>query len=195
MGFFQQDDAAANTVGTAAIIDGSIIAIDLANGSVTNAKLAANAVTNAKLATDAVDTANIVDGAVTADKIADGVIPDVPEVDEYGIEFTIGTEIQTGDGDQWVDVTTQVTLNGDPATGRFVICVGLACAETTDQPVPTDLDDAIFGVGPSIVTNGDGSYSDQAGGVADQDYNVRYVASIGGRVFVSDEIVIPAATP
>ena len=61
--------AADNSVTSAKIVDGAIIATDLASNSVTNVKIVDGAINSAKIADSSIDTADIADGAVTAAKV------------------------------------------------------------------------------------------------------------------------------
>lgn len=76
--------AGANTVNSAAIVDGAVATVDLANKAVTGAKiadatitatqLANGAVTSAKLAPSSIANSNLTDGSVSTSKIANGAV-------------------------------------------------------------------------------------------------------------------------
>lgn len=66
--------AGANTVNSAAIIDGQVATADLANGAVTAAKIATGTITGSLLATGTITGTQLAAGAVTAAKIATGTI-------------------------------------------------------------------------------------------------------------------------
>lgn len=76
MGYgFTGDDATADSVGTAALEDGSVTTAKLDLAAVTTDRIADGAVTAEKLAADIVDTDQIADGAVGSDELAtDSVI-------------------------------------------------------------------------------------------------------------------------
>lgn len=61
--------AGSNTVNSAAIVDGSVATVDLANGAVTGAKIAAGTITSTHLATESVTAAKI-SGNISVDKLA-----------------------------------------------------------------------------------------------------------------------------
>jgi hypothetical protein len=65
---------AANTVGSADIINNSILSADIKDGEVKTADLGGNAVTSAKIAAGGVTNSDITGNAVTGNKIADGTI-------------------------------------------------------------------------------------------------------------------------
>jgi hypothetical protein len=65
---------AANTVGSADIIDGSIQSIDIGNGQVKTPDIASSAVTNSKIGTNAITTSKINDGAVKNADIENGAV-------------------------------------------------------------------------------------------------------------------------
>lgn len=64
----------ANSVTSSSIVDGTIVAGDLAANAVTTAKILDANVTAAKLAADSVTTAKILDRNVTADKLANTAV-------------------------------------------------------------------------------------------------------------------------
>ena len=64
----------ANSVTSSSIVDGTIVAGDLAANSVTTVKILDANVTAAKLAADSVTTAKILDRNVTADKLANTTV-------------------------------------------------------------------------------------------------------------------------
>jgi hypothetical protein len=63
-----------NSVTSAMIVDGTIVAGDIASGAVTTVKILDANVTAAKIASDAVTTVKILDANVTADKIASDAV-------------------------------------------------------------------------------------------------------------------------
>ena len=67
-------EPADNSVTSAKIADGTIVAADLADNSVTAAKIADGSVTSAKIAEEAITASNLADNSVTSAKIADGTI-------------------------------------------------------------------------------------------------------------------------
>lgn len=66
--------AGANTVNSAAIIDGAVATIDIANAAVTGAKIAAGTITGANLASGAVNSGAIAAGAVGSTALADKAV-------------------------------------------------------------------------------------------------------------------------
>jgi hypothetical protein len=65
---------AANTIGSADIINESILSADIKNGEVKTTELAANAVTSSKIAAGAVTNSDISNNSVTGSKILNGTI-------------------------------------------------------------------------------------------------------------------------
>ena len=76
---------APDAVDSARVVDGSLVAADLASGAVTAAKIAPGAVTSSGIADGTVASADLADGAVTGAKIAAGSI---------GAAHVDGTQIQ-----------------------------------------------------------------------------------------------------
>ena len=71
-----------NSITSAMIVHGTIVAGDIASDAITTAKILDANVTAAKLASDAVTTAKILDANVTADKIASNAVTTAKILDE-----------------------------------------------------------------------------------------------------------------
>ena len=97
-----------NSITSAMIVNGTIVAGDIASDAITTAKILDANVTVAKLASDAVTTAKILDSNVTTAKIADDAVTQVKladrniTVDAQGrlTAATTGTGGIQGDSDQ-----------------------------------------------------------------------------------------------
>tara|TARA_B100000405_G_scaffold42159_1_gene28102 strand:- start:6 stop:881 length:876 start_codon:yes stop_codon:yes gene_type:complete len=80
-----------STVTSAKIVDGTIVAADLADDAVTTAKIADDAVGADQLASNAVVTASIVDDAVTLAKMAAGTDGNIISYDASGNPVAVAT--------------------------------------------------------------------------------------------------------
>jgi hypothetical protein len=89
---------AANTIGSADIIDESIQSVDIKNGQVKNADLAAGAVTSPKIATAAVANSAIAPGAVDSNSVLDESLSasDLAP-DSVGVSEIADNSIDTGE--------------------------------------------------------------------------------------------------
>ena len=84
-----------SSTGTSAmIVDGTIVAGDIANDAITTAKIADDAVTTAKILDSNVTTAKIASSAVTADKIASNAWTTNTVIDAAG-DLLVGTASDT----------------------------------------------------------------------------------------------------
>ena len=80
-----------NTVTSAKIVNGTIVAADLADDAVTTAKISDDAVGADQLASNAVVTASIVDDAVTLAKMASGTDGNIISYDTSGNPVAVAT--------------------------------------------------------------------------------------------------------
>lgn len=72
--YSQPATAGVSSVNSASVIDGTLVAADIASNAVTTAKINALAVTTAKIAADAIDGTKIADAAIDSEHIATGAI-------------------------------------------------------------------------------------------------------------------------
>ena len=80
---------AANTVGSADIIDESILSQDIKNGEVKNSDIAPSAVTNSKIGNNAVTTGKIADGTIISADVSSSFMKFVQLIDD-GVGHGVG---------------------------------------------------------------------------------------------------------
>jgi len=98
---------AANTVGSADIINESIQSEDIKNGQVKAADIATGAVTRAKIASNAIDASKIAENAVGAGEIVDGGIT---AVDVHSSFISGGAKADSQDG--WFPTCSDTDCQG-----------------------------------------------------------------------------------
>ena len=110
-----------NTVTSAKIVNGTIVAADLADDAVTTAKIADDAVGADQLASNAVVTNSIVDDAVTLAKMAPGTDGNIISYDASGNPVAVATgnagQILTSAG-AGAPPTFQTPAAGGPSVGK-----------------------------------------------------------------------------
>tara|TARA_A100001011_G_scaffold248384_1_gene256665 strand:+ start:1048 stop:1929 length:882 start_codon:yes stop_codon:yes gene_type:complete len=110
-----------NTVTSAKIVNGTIVADDLADDAVTTAKIADDAVGADQLASNAVVTNSIVDDAVTLAKMAPGTDGNIISYDASGNPVAVATgnagQILTSAG-AGAPPTFQTPAAGGPSVGK-----------------------------------------------------------------------------
>src|SRR4051812_20877917 len=114
---------AANTIGSADIIDESIQSVDIKNGEVKNPDLGANSVTSSRIATGNVFNSDLANDAVTSGKVAANSLTS----SDLGPDSVTGSELKdkpgagvlVGEGWHEVGAAGEPKFNYDHGTPRY----------------------------------------------------------------------------
>ena len=168
-----------NSVDTTKIVDGTIVAGDIANATITGAKLVNDTVTATQLAADSVGASELADNSVASANIIDDSI----------VNADIKSDAAISQGKIAHDAEL-VTLAGMPGTAATILANSSpALSATTTELNLLD--------GKSFVTSVSGSSTDvqipSAKSVNDQ--IVALIQDIGGFVPIANEVSFPNANP
>ena len=128
-------DLGVGAVGSPAIADGGVTALDLAEGAVGSLQLATGAVTSAKIAAGAIDASKLGNGVIGASHIADGSISNLDIAVDAGIA---GSKIQAQFGAQ--DVQTSGKLSGSQLVSTATSGVAPLAVNSTTKVVNLNAD-------------------------------------------------------
>jgi len=122
----------ADSINTTHILDGTILADDLANGSVTNSKIAANAINTTHIVDGTILTEDIADNNITAAKIAPDSINGTELADTLTLDANLningGFDFSVNNSDLYVDVSTGSVGIGTSSPDTFLDVSGSATA-------------------------------------------------------------------
>ena len=124
---------AANTIGSADIIDGSIQSIDIGTGQVKTADIGGSAVTSAKIAAGAVGNSDIANNAITSGKILDGSIT-ASDVNQSFMKKVTLHDDTAGNALGWVPQTGgKMTITDSGVSTESTILVNLIYTDGTNE--------------------------------------------------------------